>query len=433
MRKNTVWMAWCAAVLVSGGCHPGSTGPTTKPGMSPVKKAAALTFKLCRGGLPEEGSWKCDPALADVDRDGRLDLAAHLRLGHGPQVWLGDGRGAWRDSSEGLSFGDMNSCGGGVAFGDVNNDGKVDLVVADHCQGLFVYLGDGTGRWEMVTRALYPYELVPADGGANEYMGAECVAVGDVNGDGFLDLVGGASDDGGGISFYVGDGTGRNWTLRTGGLPTSGWTVRVLLRDMNGDGKLDLVACTSVGPRVWLGDGHGSWQAASDGLPAPSIKGIYNGLAVGDVNDDGRLDLIAANWVDGPEAYLQQADGSWRKMPDVFPQMRGGAYGVAVGDLDRDGRLDIAVSGRLTQEVGYVYGVFLLRGDGTGAWTWEADSDLPTTGLPFTWGLALGDVNGDSVLDLAAGSGGSVATNVERSTPALHAGVLLWCTQLPSH
>lgn len=433
MSKNATWNVWpvglLGSLLVWGGCQSGPGSSSSRPSLT-KRGTPGLTFRLCRGGLPEKGSWKCDPALADVNRDGQVDLAAHLRLGHGPQVWLGNGRGEWQDSSEGLTFGDVNSCGGGAVLSDVNGDGSVDLVVADHCQGVFVALGDGAGTWEMVTRALYPYELVPAEGGANEYMGAECVAVGDVNGDGHADLVAGASDDGGGISLYLGDGTGRNWQLHTGGLPTSGWTTRVRLTDLNGDGKLDLVACASEGPRAWLGDGQAGWKPMSEGLPKPAIKGIYNGLAAADVNEDGRPDIIAANWVDGPEVYLQQADGSWRKTPDVFPDMRGGAYGVAVGDLDRDGHLDLAVSGRLAQEVGYVYGVFVLKGDGVGGWAWVADCELPTTGLPFTWGLALGDVNGDGVLDVAAGSGGSVATNVSRSQPVLNAGVLLWCTQL---
>ena len=67
------------------------------------------------------------------------------------------------------------------------------------------------------------------------------------------------------------------------------------------------------------------------------LKGIYNGLDVGDINGDGCMDFVTANWVDGPEIYLQQSDGSWKKTPDAFPELMGGAIGVALGDLDLDG------------------------------------------------------------------------------------------------
>jgi len=82
-------------------------------------------------------------------------------------------------------------------------------------------------------------------------------------------------------------------------------------------------------------------------------------------------------------------------------------------------------------EVGYVYGVFVLLGDGTGAWQPVMNSGLPTEGLPFTWGVTLVDFNADGALDVVAGSGGTVATNPDRLEPALEAGILAWCLSLP--
>lgn len=429
---KAAWRTWHIAglTLVVGACSPRTTEPGPQPPQTTVHTPPAATFELCRAGLPERGNFKCDPAFGDVNGDGRLDLAAHPRLGGGPQVWLGNADGQWRSASEGLAFGET-CCGGGVCFGDVNLDGRLDLAVADHCQGLFVYLGNGAGRWEMVTRNLYPSESIAENESPDRYKGAEDVALGDVNGDGWLDLVAGASDTGG-ISIYFGDGTGRNWTENVSGLGTPRWVTRVLLVDVDQNDTLDLVASCNVGPRVWLGDGQGGWQSVSEGLPAPIFKGLYNGIAVGDVNEDGRRDVAAANWVDGPEVYLRQADQSWQQTPDVFPDLLGGSYGLALGDVDRDGHLDMIVSGRIpAREVGYVYGVFLLRGDGRGGWTYVSGSGLPESGLPFTWGIALGDVDGDGVLDVAAGSGGTVATNPEYAQPLIPAGVLAWRTRLP--
>ncbi|MBU0718087.1 MAG: VCBS repeat-containing protein [Planctomycetes bacterium] len=391
---------------------------------------APRTFALCADGLPTSGMWKCDPVFADVNGDGYVDLAALPRLGRGPYVWLGDGHGAWTESSEGLDPGDF-SCGGGLGLADLNGDGYLDLAVADHCRGLYTYLGDGAGHWNMVTRALYPQDLVPKEPKTTMFVGAEDIAVGDVNSDGFLDLVAGGSDDGG-INVYAGDGTGKNWTRLAGnGLPNTGWVPRVVLADVNDDGRLDLLASQHLGPRVWLNDGPDTWTPASAGLPTPTISGLYTGLAVGDVNEDGRLDLVIANWVDGPEVYLQQADGAWSKTADVFPEMKGGAIGLDVGDLDRDGHLDIVVSGRLNNDAGYVRGVFWLRGDGAAGWDYVRGSGLPDTGLSSTTGVALADVNGDGMLDIAAGSGLIVETVPGRTEPIIPQRLLLWCNIPP--
>jgi len=390
--------------------------------------APRVRYSECSKGLPNAGMWKCDPIMMDVNGDGLLDVAAVARKGNGPHVWLGDGHGSWTDASQGLSVG-ANSCGGGLSLADVNNDGHLDVVQADHCHGLFVYLSDGKGQWKVVVSGLYPRELVKPDEDTLPYLGVEDADVGDVNGDGFADLVTGATDEGG-INVFVGDGSGVNWKRIPSGLPTQGSVNRVMLSDVNGDGSLDLISSYGPGPRVWRGDGKGGWADASKGLPESVVNGLYRGLSVGDCNEDGRLDLVAANWIDGPELYLQQENGSWAKTPDVFPEMLGGAVGVALGDVDGDGHLDLVVSGRLSQEVGFVYGAFLLFGDGRGTWTWSQGNGLPKTGLAFTWGVTVGDVDANGVLDIAAGSGGIVGSASGLTEPVTPTRLLLWCGEL---
>jgi hypothetical protein len=132
------------------------------------------------------------------------------------------------------------------------------------------------------------------------------------------------------------------------------------------------------------------------------VAGTLWGIAVGDINKDGRPDLAVSHVVQGPQAYLQQADGSWNSTGPVMPNLEGGSWSVALGDLDGDGHLDMVVGGNASKERGSSYGLFLLRGDGAGGWTEVADTGLPATGLGFPWGIALDDINGDGRLDIAA-------------------------------
>jgi len=364
-----------------------------------------LKWTLAANGLAKDGIWKSTPVLDDVNRDGFLDLGAIARLGDGAHVWLGNGKGTWRDASEGLRM--TFSCGGGVAFGDINKDGHLDLAVADHCAGVFVYLGDGHGHWKASTQALNPAALrhkTSDESEENELLGAEDVAVGDVNEDGYPDLVVSSRMEGG-ITVYFGDGSGKSWREATSdGLPKSGWANKILLQDIDGDGHLDVIASYYEGPRVWRGDGKGHWHDYSRGLPTSTAGGLYRGLAVGDVNEDGRLDIAVANIRTGPEIYLQTRDGGWQPTPTFRSSIKGGATALALGDLDGDGHLDLVVGG--SRAVTNQYGLFVFQGNGKAAWT-EFRTNLPLNELKFVWGVALADVNGDGVPDLAVTTGES--------------------------
>jgi hypothetical protein len=395
-------------------------GVPVQPAKAPPEPAPK--FKLSANGLARTGMWKCTPELTDINKDGHLDLLAIARLGDGAHVWLGDGKGNWTDSSKGLTM-KNGSCGGGIAYGDINKDGFLDLAVADHCSGVYVYLGDASGQWKAVTEGLFPPTVagkITDDETKQFFVGVEDIALGDINGDGCLDIVAAASDQGG-FAVYLGDCTGKKWKqAKANGLPdienpepededNAGWANRVVLVDMNGDGVLDVVASYFKGPRIWLGDGKGHFRSASDGLPSPQIGGLYRGLDIGDVNEDGLLDLVAANDVNGPEVYLQQPGGTWKAMGDVMPSLQNGAVGVAFGDFNKDGHLDIMVAGRQIKELGSNYGLYLLQGDGKGNFKELPDTNLPASGLSVSWGVAVGDINEDGLLDFAAATGGAVA------------------------
>ena len=416
MLKRLVHVClWCALLLVLFACQ----GRGRLYFFGPK-----LNWRLAANGLANKGIWKSTPVLADVNRDGFLDIGAIARLGDGAHVWLGDGKGSWHDASQGLTM--PLSCGGGVAFGDLNKDGYLDLAVADHCAGVFTYLGDGRGHWRAGTKALNPAALRQKASAEtteeNQLLGAEDIAIGDVNEDGYLDLVVSSRMEGG-ITVYFGDGSGKSWKESTDdGLPKSGWANKILLQDIDGDGHLDVIASYYEGPRVWRGDGKGHWQDYSRGLATSSAGGLYRGLAIGDINEDGRLDIVAAHFLNGPEIYLQTKDGGWQAKPRFRSTIKGGATAVALGDLDGDGHLDLVVAG--SQAVTNQYGLFIFKGNGKAEWT-EYRTNLPLKKLQFIWGVALADVNRDGMPDLVVATGESLVRGKDESLPRMQ----VWINQ----
>jgi protein involved in polysaccharide export with SLBB domain len=227
---------------------------------------------------------------ADVNADGHMDVIAANSTedsNAGVQVWLGNGKGGWIAESGPTTLGRYMD----VAVADLNKDGFPDLIGAGWgiSGALRVWIGDGTGRW---------LSIPPLNKGS--YYG---VSVGDLDGDGNLDIL--AATHKGGVQMYIADGKGNfNW-LEKGPIvesveETSFWSV--VSFDLNGDGRNDIISSSldSLGLRAWLNAGKHSWEQF-DGL-FPS-SGIYHGIALGDLNADGHLDICATSYGEGIQIW----------------------------------------------------------------------------------------------------------------------------------
>jgi hypothetical protein len=287
-----------------------------------------------------------------------------------------------------------------VAVADVNQDGRPDLVVANVCfspnncdGGVGVLLGNGDGTFQTATT----YDI------GNAF--ANSVAVADVNGDGKLDIMvsNGAScsptpcvDK---VAVLLGNGDGTFKVPKS--YPSAYGTGVVAVADVNGDGKPDLLVAGLTNPdltggvvTVLLGNGDGSFGAGQS-YDAGAQRAFS--LAVGDVNEDGKLDVLVLGGLVG--VLLGNGDGTFQAA-QTYPSGGVAASSIAIADLNGDGKSDVVVTNHYCSDPGCptptsVVGVLLGNGDGT-----FQPSHVYSTGASLAESVAVADVNGDGNPDL---------------------------------
>jgi tetratricopeptide (TPR) repeat protein len=338
-------------------------------------------------------------AVSDFNGDGIPDLVVANALSATVSILLGNGDGTFQPAVE-------YNCGStpySVAVGDFNGDGHADLAVANFLANgtVSLLLGNGNGTF----RAAQSY----AAGN-----GPSSVAVGDFNGDGHLDLVvalNNATGTGSTVAILLGNGNAsfQAATSYPVGVVTqvgpNPWCVAV--GDLNGDGISDLaVSCLQGSVNVLLGNGDGTFQAAQTypvgscfiDNPIPA----RNSVVIGDFNGDGKPDLAVVNSQgNNVSVLLSNGDGTF----PAAPNYSAGSYPiqVAVGDFNHDGILDLAVLNSGGSVVPQQGTVSILLGKGGG--TFESAVNYMTGLSPD--GVAVGDFNGDGILDLAVANSGS--------------------------
>jgi flagellin-like hook-associated protein FlgL len=268
-----------------------------------------------------------------------------------------------------------------VVTGDVNGDGYADIITGDVPDNtLSVLLGNGNGTFKARTTL--------ATGSPRD------VKAVDINGDGKIDLIApDSSTSAFGVFLGNGDGTFRS---RVGyNMGTSPY--HIALADLNGDGRLDAITSDILADTasIRLGNGDGTFQARTT---IATGDGPIQDIAI-DLNGDGKLDLIVADNLTEATAsiFLGNGNGTFAVRATVATGVI--PWALATADLNGDGKVDFVSA----DSTGGTLSIFLGNGNGT-----FLTRSTVTPQSTFPHGVMTADINGDGKFDLiSAESGGS--------------------------
>jgi hypothetical protein len=374
----------------------------------PVSFNAPRSFPVPYGTVSAEG---------DFNNDGKLDLVGVQGTGTSSTAFIlvGNGDGTFKPSR---NIGALPNTGDAAVAGDFNGDGKLDYLVA-YPDGAAVLLGNGDGTFQ-------PAKTTPMPGGY-----PVSITLADFNGDGKLDLA--FVDAGGVVWAMLGNGDG---TFQPGiSAPLAADALVLAAGDFNGDGKPDLAVATAAtggetGTQgaLWIlyGNGNGTFQE-QEGFEL-FVGAEPSAIAVGDLNGDGKPDVVVTNYGDNTLSILMGTGHGVEGSADIAVGL--GPLSIAIGDFNGDGRPDLAIGNQTTisillatskgfaAAVSYAPGEAILAGDfngdgnldlalidtetillGNGHGEFQHLNTFAAGNGPLS--VAVADFNGDGILDLA--------------------------------
>lgn len=384
------------AILIDSndsGASPYSTViPTVILGTSKTSRAKVYSSNLA-GFVP-----------VDFNGDGKIDLWYRENQIGRDTIYFGDGKGGFEQS------GTVENAvvASPVAFADFNGDGVADEIGFENSfVGTFsgnvlnyvgIFPGNGDGSFQALT------ELPAFDTSTTSIFGNAPIAMGDLTGNGRLDIVAAEYCSGcnslsayNGLLTYLQQADG---SLQGGALFNTGVDpVAVVLADVNGDGKLDALTADNLSntASVLLGNGDGTFMLRQSFAVGKSPSA----LQVADVNHDNKPDALVANSGDNTlSVLLGNGDGTLQTQATYPVGMQPAA--LAVADFNGDGNPDAAVANTGDGSVS------ILLGNAGG--TFQPQTKVMVGSKPTA--VVARDFNGDGKMDLVVANSGDNTVSV---------------------
>ena len=354
------------------------------------------TFAACKTCFMNPQFALNSVAIGDVNDDRWLDIVVADGNLNDIDISFGYGNGSFAIP---IAFSSgINAVPYAVAISDLNRDHRLDVVVVNSgTSNVAILLGHpytginntaefrlGDYYFDFLSRMYYST-------GASSH--PYSIAVGDFNNDTHLDAVV-ANSGTESIRVLLGDGNGLLLNETTYYLGTNSQPRAIIVADFNKDHRLDIAVANFLGSSVSIFQGHGNGSFAEPLTISTGSDSNPSSLTSGDLNGDGWLDLIITN-AKGNTIDLMLGYRYASFQPPIRSTV--GAYtyiiSVAVGDFNNDGRLDVAAANYGSNNVG------ILLGYGNGSFT------LPTMYANINdshpWDIAIADFNNDTRLDIA--------------------------------